>query len=269
MLSQVTTIALCIPPVNHTVELKLLSKADNMLQVEEPVALTIVIQSVKPSLMEPTAHEVIPLSAWLWWILHLQLEQVTAQDVASITGKGNRRDPHIKGSKKFFMLPVTLQATKASPSITTASSLPQQLSQQTNWKAPVNSSSFAYIQHVFYTHHHIKARLKCKWNLFFSQACHHCKCAVAQHTLIIWCKCFRVASAVRSNHSYRLLNWKRTTSCSFLCWAKWKDFTGFAQHASRGAHILWVELATYSRNRSLKSWGARQTTTTVHQRQSS
>lgn len=74
MLSQVTTIALCIPPFNHTVEWKLFSRADNMLQVEEPVALTTVIQSVKPSLMEPTAHKVIPLLAWFWWILHLQLE---------------------------------------------------------------------------------------------------------------------------------------------------------------------------------------------------
>lgn len=114
--------------------------------------------------------------------------------------KGHGSDPCKTKTqhKQFFMLLITLQAAKASSSITTASSLPRGSPRRSAGKLHFNSNSFASVQHAFTllkVAHSIAVSLKGKWNLFLRQTHQHVYCC-STHCLIIWCKYFRVAYGV-------------------------------------------------------------------------
>lgn len=99
----------------------------------------------------------------------------------------------------FLMLPVTLQAAKASPSTTQQ---PHHIhSSVLGWsagKSHFNPSCCASFPHASYTNHPVRMSLNCKWSLFFFPHLKHdnttaCALLLNTHCLIIWCEDSRVA----------------------------------------------------------------------------
>lgn len=135
--------------------------------------------------------------------------------------------------KQFFVLLTTLQAAKASSSITTALSLPQGSPGRSAGKLHFNSNNFVSVQHAFTllkVTHSIAVSLKGKWSLFLCQTRYQHTCTVAQHTawsfdasILGWLmvlegqRRFRPQVKLKSNCQLQL-----------VVMGNMKDFTGFA-----------------------------------------